>query len=77
MNRLKHCPFCGNSMNGYPDYTTQFKRDKKKIYGIFHEICTIKCNGCGCTLSQAGVDREDAERNVTHLWNKRADEVTG
>ena len=71
MDGLKSCPFCGNCMNGYPDYTVSFKRDKKKIYGVFHEICIIHCNKCGCTISQAGIDRETAERNAMTHWNRR------
>ena len=71
MDELKSCPFCGNEMVGYPNYTIRFKRDKKKIFGIYHEICTIHCNKCGCNVSQAGFNREDAENNTRNLWNAR------
>lgn len=69
---LKACPFCGNPMNGYPDYTITFKRDKKKIYGVYHEICTLHCNKCTCTVHQAGASREEAEKHVANVWNRRA-----
>ena len=73
MNELKPCPFCGNPMNGYPDYTISFKRDRKKRYGIYFEICKLQCNRCSCTISQAGVGREGAEEHARHLWNERAE----
>lgn len=74
MAELKPCPFCGNKMDGYPSYTISFKRENKKVYGIYHEICTIKCNKCGCTLKQAGCGRDNAEKNVARLWNRRAED---
>ena len=54
MSELRPCPFCGNPMNGYPDYTIRFKRDRKKIFGVYHEICILHCTKCTCTLEQAG-----------------------
>lgn len=74
MDKLKPCPFCENQMKGYPDYTISFKRDKKKRFGIYHEICTLHCNKCGCTIQQAGATRERAEENVSKVWNGRAGE---
>lgn len=71
MDDLKPCPFCGNKMNGFPDYTISFKRDNRKRYGIYHEICTLKCGCCGCTISQAGATRDEAEIHVSNLWNGR------
>jgi len=73
MSDLKRCPFCENQMKGYPDYTISFKRDKKKRFGIYHEICTLHCNKCGCTIQQAGATRERAEENVSKAWNRRAE----
>ena len=72
---LKPCPFCGNPMNGYPDYTISFKKDKKKRYGIFFEICTIKCGRCTCTISQAGASKEEAEKHASNVWNRRDDDA--
>ena len=71
MSNLEPCPFCGNPMNGFPDYTVSYKRDRRKVYGIYHEICTLKCNRCSCTVYQAGASREEAEKNVSSLWNRR------
>lgn len=73
MIELKPCPFCGNPMIGYPDYTISFYRDKRKVFGVYHEICTIHCNRCGCRIRQAGATREDAETNAVNAWNSRAD----
>ena len=73
MTELKPCPFCGNKMDGYPDYTITFKRDKKKVYGVYHEICTLHCNRCTCTIRQAGATMDEAERNAYNAWNRRAE----
>ena len=72
MSELKPCPFCGNPMNGYPDYTIRFKRDRKKIFGVYHEICILHCTKCTCTLEQAGATKEEAEEHVANIWNRRA-----
>lgn len=74
MSELKPCPFCGNKMDKYPDYTITFKRDRRKIFGIYHEICTLKCNRCSCTVKQAGATKEEAEKHVANLWNRRVGE---
>ena len=71
MSDLKPCPFCGNRMDGYPDYTTTYKLERRKRFGINHMICTLKCTRCSCTVSQAGATREEAEKNVSSLWNRR------
>lgn len=73
MEELKPCPFCGNPMNEYPRYTLSFKRDKKKIYGIYHEICTFKWGRCTCTISQAGASKEEAKTHAFNAWNRRAE----
>ena len=72
--KLKPCPFCGSKMDGYPDFTITFKRDRRKRFGIYHEICTLKCNRCSCTVNQAGATREEAEKHVANLWNRRTNE---
>ena len=72
-NEPKPCPFCGNEMTGYPNCIISFKRDKRKMFGVYHEICTIKCKKCGCSISQAGASREKAEEHAANLWNTRAD----
>jgi len=69
---LNPCPFCGNKMDGYPNCTITFKHDKRKVWGIYHEICTIHCNGCGCTIQQAGCGKDGAEENASKAWNRRA-----
>ena len=71
MEKLKPCPFCGGEMNRYPDFTISFGRDKRKVFGIYYEICTLKCNRCTCTIHQAGATREEAEKYVFNLWNRR------
>lgn len=74
MAELKPCPFCGNPMNGYPDYTIRFKRDRRKVLGVYHEICILHCAKCTCTLEQAGATREEAEKHVVNVWNRRAED---
>ena len=71
--KLERCPFCGNTMERYPDYTITFKRDKRKMLGIYHEICTLECGKCTCSIRQAGATREEAEKNAKKYWNRRAE----
>lgn len=66
MTELKPCPFCGGEAR-----TIKFKKDKKKVSGIYYEICFIKCERCTCTISQAGATRERAEENAINVWNRR------
>lgn len=70
-NKLKPCPFCGNTKQ---PFSWRFKRDKRKVLGVYFQICTIKCGGCTCQISQAGIDREAAERNAIAIWNHRAED---
>jgi len=71
MSNLKPCPFCGGKMDGYPDYTISFKRDRRKAHGIYYEVCTLHCNRCSCTIQQAGATREEAEKHAYNVWNER------
>ncbi len=71
MNGLIPCPFCGNKMDEFPDYTITYNLERRKRFGIHHMICTLKCNRCSCTVSQAGATREEAEKHVANLWNRR------
>lgn len=70
---LKPCPFCNNQMNGFPDFTISFKQERRKVFGIYHQNCTLKCGKCGCTIRQAGATREEAEKHVFNLWNRRTE----
>lgn len=74
MSDLKPCPFCGGKMDGYPDYTISFKRDRRKVHGIYYEVCTLHCNRCTCTIQQAGATREEAEKHAYNVWNRRVPE---
>lgn len=67
--KLKPCPFCGNTDK---PFSRRFKRDKRKVFGEYFQICILKCGGCTCQVSQAGIDKEAAERNVIAIWNRRA-----
>lgn len=68
------CPFCGHDQASDLKFPTiTYKKDRKKILGVCHTICTIKCGGCTCTISQAGVTKEDALKNAMNMWNKRAE----
>ena len=70
MTELKKCPFCGNNMNMHG---IRFKKDNRLILGVQHVICTIECLGCTASIQQAGVDKDDAKKNATEVWNRRAD----
>ena len=70
MAELLPCPFCGFDMEYY---STRFKRDRKKILGIYHVICTIECGRCPCSIRQAGTTREKAEEHAIEFWNRRAE----
>lgn len=65
---LKPCPFCGSDMQ---NYTVSFKRDKRKVMGVYHQICTIQCDKCTCSIRQAGATKEIAERYAEEAWNRR------
>lgn len=70
-NKLKPCPFCGNTKK---PFSWRFKRAERKVLGVYFQICTLKCGGCTCQISQAGIDREAAERNAIAIWNSRAED---
>ena len=72
MGNLKSCPFCGSDMR---NYTVSFKRDKRKVMGVYHKICTIQCDKCTCSIRQAGATNEIAERYAVEAWNRRANDV--
>ena len=68
------CPFCGHDQVSDLKFPTiTYKKDRKKILGVYHTICTIKCGDCTCTISQAGVNKEDALKHAMNIWNKRAE----
>lgn len=72
MEKLKPCPFCGNE---YIDYYT---KPYRKVRGIQHYICVVKCGnrehmGCTAQVSQAslyGVDK--AIESAFKYWNRRS-----
>lgn len=69
---LKTCPFCGGEAKLY-----SMKRDKRKVFGVYHMIAEIRCDGVlGCTarVSQAGFDEKKAFENAALIWNRRADD---
>lgn len=72
---LLFCPFCGNDekVTGKIN-TVTYKKDRKKVLGFYHEICTIKCGGCTCSISQAGITKDNAFENAVAAWNRRAGE---
>lgn len=69
---LKRWPFCGGKAELY-----SMKRDKRKVFGVYHMIAEIRCNGVlGCTarVSQAGCDEKKAFENAASIWNRRVDD---
>ena len=72
-NELKPCPFCGGKAELY-----SMKRDKRKVFGVYHMIAEIRCVGGFCTarVSQAGYDEQNALENAASMWNRRANDGT-
>lgn len=74
MDELRPCPFCGNKMQnrfGYMSGCTISFKQYRRIYGVYYQTCTLKCNRCGCTIQQAGPTNEIAEQYTRNLWNGR------
>ena len=67
---LLPCPHCGND-NDYR-IVMSFKKDKKKRFGDYYDLCTIYCECCTETVRQAGLGKDAAAKNASLLWNTRA-----
>ena len=67
---LLPCAHCGND----DDYriVMSFKKDKKKRFGEYYDVCTIYCECCTETVRQAGLGKDVAAKNASLLWNTRA-----
>ena len=67
---LLPCAHCGND----DDYriVMSFKKDKKKRFGEYYDICTIYCECCTETVRQAGPGKDAAAKNASLMWNTRA-----
>ena len=67
---LLPCAHCGND----DDYriVVSFKKDKKKRFGEYYDVCTIYCECCTETVRQAGLGKDAAAKNATLMWNTRA-----
>lgn len=68
---LKPCPFCGSDMQ---NYAVSFKKDRRKVMGVKHQICTIQCDRCTCSIRQAGKTDGIAFRYAIEVWNRRVTE---
>lgn len=68
--KLKPCPFCGGEAEWY-----RTKRDKRKVFGIYHMIATIKCKSCTAEVHQAGYDADKAFENAANIWNRRVGQI--
>lgn len=67
---LAPCAHCGND----DDYriVMSFKKDKKKRFGEYYDVCTIYCECCTETVRQAGLGKDAAAKNASLMWNTRA-----
>ena len=67
---LVPCAHCGND----DDYriVMSFKKDKKKRFGEYYDVCTIYCECCTETVRQAWLGRDAAAKNASLMWNTRA-----
>lgn len=64
------CAHCGNDSRNR--IVMSFKKDKKKRFGEYYDVCTIYCECCTETVRQAGLGRDSAEKNALLRWNTRA-----
>ena len=78
MAELKPCPFCGELpyIEKKPLYTTYHDGTTHGYFGCFKY--DIRCNKCGCNIPLGGNDTvyrtdEEAKKNATEAWNRRAD----
>ena len=67
---LVPCAHCGND-NDYR-IVMSFKKDKKKRFGEYYDVCTIYCECCTETVRQAGLGKDAAAKNASLMWNTRA-----
>ena len=67
---LLPCAHCGND----DDYriVMSFKKDKKKRFEEYYDVCTIYCECCTETVRQAGLGKDAAAKNASLMWNTRA-----
>lgn len=67
---LVPCAHCGYD----DDYriVMSFKKDKKKRFGEYYDVCTIYCECCTETVRQAGLGKDAAAKNASLMWNTRA-----
>lgn len=67
---LVPCAHCGND----DDYriVMSFKKDKKKRFGEYYDVCTIYCECCTETVRQAWLGKDAAAKNASLMWNTRA-----
>ena len=74
MRQIRECPFCGNDDD--MRFTVRFKRDRKKVNGIYYRLCTLSCDCCTASVRQAGPTDEIAYEYTVQLWNGRAKDGT-
>ena len=67
---LLPCAHCGNDNRNR--IVMSFKKDKKKRFGEYYDVCTIYCECCTETVRQAGFGKDVAAKNASLLWNTRA-----
>ena len=67
---LVPCSHCGNDDDCR--IVMSFKKDKKKRFGEYYDVCTIYCECCTETVRQAGLGKDVAAKNASLLWNTRA-----
>ena len=63
---LMPCAHCGNYR-----IVMSFKKDKKKRFGEYYDVCIIYCECCTETVRQAGFGKDVAAKNASLLWNTR------
>lgn len=72
--KLVPCPFCRNTDD--KRFTITFRKDRKKRYSTYYEICRIYCECCTGSVQKAGIGKDRALENATKMWNTRAPILT-
>lgn len=68
------CPFCDNDDD--MKFTLSFRKDRKKRYSTYYDICKIYCECCTASIQRTGVGKDRAAKNATNAWNTRAPLLT-
>lgn len=65
---LQKCPFCGNEASFVNELEQDFREERGKIvWGVY-----VKCDECGCTLGEAGMNSQECVEGEFSTFYKAA-----